>query len=95
MKDADDIRQQAIKRLKEKRDFWQHLVSYVIVNAGLVAVWAFTGAGYFWPAWVLGGWGVGLAFHAFNTFAAKPFSESDIKREMDRLRGDDRRSDSS
>ena len=32
-----------------------------MVNAFLIGVWALTGHGYFWPAWVLGGWGIGLA----------------------------------
>ena len=46
----------AIERLKAKRAFWQNLVSYLVVNAFLVGVWALTGAGYFWPAWVMAGW---------------------------------------
>ena len=34
--------------------------AYVVINAFLIGVWAVTGAGYFWPGWVLAGWGVGL-----------------------------------
>ena len=30
------------------------------VNLLLVAIWAFTGAGYFWPAWVMLWWGAAL-----------------------------------
>ena len=45
-----------------------------------------TGAGYFWPGWVLGGWGIGLLFHAWATFGQKPIHEDEIRREMDRLR---------
>ena len=30
------------------------------VNVLLVAIWAFTGAGYFWPAWVIAWWGFAL-----------------------------------
>lgn len=37
------------------------LVAYVAVNVLLIAVWAVTGAGYFWPIWPLLGWGIGLA----------------------------------
>jgi hypothetical protein len=33
---------------------------FVAVNLLLVAIWAFTGAGYFWPAWVMLWWGAAL-----------------------------------
>ena len=34
---------------------------FVTVNLVLVTVWALTGAGYFWPAWPILGWGLALA----------------------------------
>ena len=33
---------------------------FVGINVMLVAIWAFTGAGYFWPAWVMLWWGAAL-----------------------------------
>jgi hypothetical protein len=33
---------------------------FLQVNALLVAIWAVSGAGYFWPAWVLAWWGLAL-----------------------------------
>jgi hypothetical protein len=77
-------REAAIKRLDDRRTFTQHLVSYVVVNVGFIAIWALTGAGYFWPAWVLGAWGVGLVLHAWTVFGQRPITEDDIQREMDR-----------
>ena len=74
----------AIERLKAKRAFWQNVVSYVVVNAFLVGVWALTGAGYFWPAWVLGGWGIGVVMHGWTVFGQKPISEEEIEAEMTR-----------
>ncbi|MBA2256008.1 MAG: DUF1707 domain-containing protein [Thermoleophilaceae bacterium] len=35
--------------------------AFVIVNLLLIAVWATSGAGYFWPIWPLLGWGIGIA----------------------------------
>jgi 2TM domain len=84
--DEEQLREEARRRIKLRREFWQHVVSYVIVNAALIGVWAITGTGYFWPGWVLGGWGIGLLFHAWNTFGQKPIREDEIQREMDRLR---------
>lgn len=34
--------------------------AYVLVNLLLVAIWLATGAGYFWPIWVILGWGIAL-----------------------------------
>ena len=34
--------------------------AFVAVNVLLVAIWAFSGAGYFWPAWVIAWWGFAL-----------------------------------
>jgi len=31
-----------------------------ILAAASIVIWAVTGAGYFWPVWVLAGWGAGL-----------------------------------
>jgi class 3 adenylate cyclase len=41
-----------------------HATIYVLVNVMLVAIWAITGAGYFWPIWPILGWGVGVGAHA-------------------------------
>jgi hypothetical protein len=80
----DPLRRAAIERLQNRRGFAPHLVSYVVVNAFLVAIWATTGAGYFWPAWVIGFWGIGLVMHAWTAFWQKPITEQDVQREMER-----------
>jgi hypothetical protein len=77
----------AHKRLTDRRDFGAHLVAYVVVNLFLVLIWAFTGAGYFWPAWVLGGWGIGLAMHAWDVFFRRDITDADVEREVRRRRG--------
>jgi hypothetical protein len=84
----EEIRQEAIKAVKKKRDFKGHLVAYAIVNAFLVVVWYFTGADYFWPIWVMGGWGIGLAFNAWDAYGrGGAISEAEIQREIDRQKG--------
>ena len=37
-----------------------HLNVYLVVNAGLIAIWAASGGGYFWPIWPIIGWGMGV-----------------------------------
>jgi 2TM domain len=77
-------RERAQKRLQTRREFASHVVAYVIINAFLIGIWAFTGAGYFWPAWVLGGWGAGLVLHAWDAFVHRPITEADIDAELHR-----------
>lgn len=81
-----DAREEARKRVQAKRDFVSHAVAYVVVNAFLVGMWAVTGAGYFWPGWVLGGWGVGLVLHAWDLTWRRPVTEADVERELARRR---------
>lgn len=45
-----------------------HARLYVVVNVFLVLVWVLAGAGYFWPAWVILGWGLALVLHSLATF---------------------------
>jgi hypothetical protein len=35
--------------------------AFIQISALLVAIWALSGAGYFWPAWVIACWGCALA----------------------------------
>lgn len=77
---------QARKRVNDRREFSSHLVAYVVINGFLVFVWALTGAGYFWPAWVLGGWGIGLVLHGWEAFVRRPVTDADIEAEVRRQR---------
>jgi hypothetical protein len=86
---AGDGREQALTRLKKRRDFQGHLVAYVVVNLALWAVWAATGAGYPWPAWVTGGWAIGLLLNAWEVYFRTPITEAEVRREMDRARSQD------
>jgi 2TM domain len=78
-------RDQALRRLKKRRDLTAHFVSYLVVNAALWGIWAVTGAGYVWPAWVAGAWGIGLLLNAWDVYFRAPITEADVEREMRRL----------
>ncbi len=60
---------------KARAGFKWGLFSYLIVNAFLVVVWFFTSGidSYFWPIWVMLGWGVGLAFQYFHAYHGTKF----------------------
>jgi hypothetical protein len=78
-------RELAIKRLKEKNDFKMHVLVYVLVNTMLVVIWATTGAGYFWPIWVMAIWGIGVILNGYSVYRGTQYTEEQIEREMKRL----------
>jgi hypothetical protein len=80
------LRKEARERVQKRRDLVGHLVTYVTVNTMFVALWALTGGGYFWPAWVLLGWGVGVVLNVWDVYFRKPITEADVDDEMQRLR---------
>jgi hypothetical protein len=47
-----------------------HVAVYAVVNAVLVAVWAATGGGYFWPIWPMVAWAVLVAAHVVTAVRA-------------------------
>ena len=81
---SGEAREIARKRLLAKREFTANIVAYVVVNAFLILVWFVTGAGYFWPGWVLAAWGIGLALHGWEVYFRRPITEADIQDEMRR-----------
>jgi len=56
----------------------------VAISAVLVAIWAASGAGYFWPAWVIAIGGVLLLLRWWRSFGRWPMTEADIDAEMKR-----------
>jgi signal transduction histidine kinase len=54
-----------LRRSRRRRSLSLHAIAYGAFNAFLVAVWAFTGHGYFWPEWTLIALGLPLAIHAW------------------------------
>jgi 2TM domain-containing protein len=82
------LRAEALKRIKNRLALRSSAASYVVVNALLVVIWAITGRGYFWPGWILGGWGIGLILHALSVYRPpRPITDEEVRREMARLRG--------
>ncbi len=52
------------------------LLAYIVVNSLLVALWAVTGAGYFWPAYVIAAWGVLDAARALRDLRTRSHTSS-------------------
>ena len=70
----DDITQhpryrEARRHACKVRGFYVHLLVYVCVNAGLIALNYMGGPVKVWWIWPTFGWGIGLLAHALSVFA--------------------------
>ena len=57
-----------------------------MTNALVWTIWALTGAGFPWPAFVTGGWGIGVVMNAWEAYWRRPITEAAVQREIDHLR---------
>lgn len=88
--EEEDLRELAIRELRRKREFLDHLGWFIFINAVLWVIWAVNGADTddIWPAWVTGIWGVFVVSQAWRVYRGpdgRP-SEQQIQQEMQRLR---------
>ena len=86
---TEDEFSKAKKRVKAKKSFYQHLMSYAIVNLFLIALNLIVSPSAFWFVFPLLGWGVGLAFHYVDVFGipgfdilSKEWEDREIEREL-------------
>jgi hypothetical protein len=69
----------------KRRDFYTHLLVFTLVNGFIVAIWAVTGHGFFWPIFPIVGWGIGLVMNAWDVLRDEDFDEEQIQREIRRI----------
>jgi fatty acid desaturase len=85
----DAVREQALDRLKKRRDFKAHLLVYALVNLSVWGLWgviaASSGGTWPWPVFLTVFWGIGLAMNAWDVYFRRPITEQELEREIDRL----------
>ncbi|HMA59659.1 MAG TPA: 2TM domain-containing protein [Halanaerobiales bacterium] len=69
----DEKFKKAKERVKEIKDFYGHLLVYVVVNIGIFLINYIVSPGTYWFYWVLIGWGIGLAVHWIQVFGIGKF----------------------
>ncbi len=82
----DDLFEHLMESERDKaiNGFYTHFIIFLAVIAGLAVVNLVSGDS-FWIQWVVLGWGLGIAFHAYRIFVKKPQEEHKI-RELRRAR---------
>jgi hypothetical protein len=87
MTDDADLHRLAVRRADMKLAFRSHLLAYVVVNAGLVAINLITSPGYFWAIWPMIGWGIGLAAHGVTVYMdGEGMRDRLVQAELEKLR---------
>jgi len=88
--DPAALREQALRRLKKRRDFKAHAFVYLLANVAVWSVWVTIGltshSWWPWPVFMTLGWGIGIALNAWDVFLRRAISEADVRREMEHLR---------
>jgi uncharacterized membrane protein len=80
------LRLQAIATLKKQRDFRTHALVYLLVNCGLITIWATTSRdNFFWPMFPIVFWGIGVVMNGWDAYFAEEITEERIEREMEHL----------
>ncbi len=68
----------AKERVKELKEFYNHLFTFIVVNIFLAGVNYYSNEWeYPWFLWVTGGWGIGLIFDALKAFQVNPMFNKD------------------
>ena len=88
MESDEELRNKARKIAKKKSDFFIHLVIYIAVNVFLTAQWwVIAGPGsFYWPVFVLFGWGIGIALHAIDVYRGDEYIDKKTEEEYQKLK---------
>lgn len=77
--------QEARKQVKELKEFYMHLFTYVVTLSFLLIVNLISNPGYLWVKWTAIGWGIGVIMHAMHVFETSSlFSSAWEKREIEK-----------
>jgi hypothetical protein len=87
MNEVDKL-QEARRHVAALKGFYIHLGAYILINAILIAINAFS-PGRWWVQWPLIGWGIGLVGHGLAVFSplskvGKDWEARQIKAYMDK-----------
>ncbi|MFC4632591.1 2TM domain-containing protein [Dokdonia ponticola] len=77
-------------RVKEMKEFYTHLITYLIMVPVFIFINYYTGTSFPWAIFPIAGWGIGVLSHATQTFGWNPlFTKNWEKRKIDELLRDD------
>jgi hypothetical protein len=85
--DDDELRKQAVYKLRRQRGFRTHVLVYLLTNAFISLIWFFTDRdGFYWPLWIEAFWGIFLVVNGVNSFRPQTFTEAEIQKQMGKMK---------
>lgn len=88
----EELRKQAIHRVKAKQNFWRLAGIFAILWVLLIVIWALSAKertfASFWPIWPIFGMGIALAFTGWGAYGPhEGVTEEQIDTEMRKMQG--------
>ncbi len=87
---------QAKKRVKAKKEFFEHLSTYLVMGGFFFLLNAITSFGNWWFFWPMLGWGIGVLFHYLSVYGIPGVGQLDneweqkaIQKELERMGGNE------
>lgn len=89
--EEEKLYKEARKRVRRKRKFYSHVLSYLAITSFLTFINWFSSPGRWWVQWVWIGWGIGIFFHGIglykqNIIFSDDWEERKIKEEMEKMK---------
>lgn len=92
MSEEEKQYQEARRRVNEKKKFYSHLTTYVVMSTFFFVLNALTSFGHWWFYWPMLGWGIGVAMQYFKVFGfpgsglgSRAWEEREMEKELGRL----------
>ena len=87
MTSDQELRDHAADRLRHRQTFKVTTGGIIITWIICIAIWALTGAGDFWPIWVIFSGGVVLLYSGWSAYGPRsvPITDADIDAEARRM----------
>jgi hypothetical protein len=84
--EEEESYKRAKKRVDELREFYEHLIAYLVVNIMLIIINLVTSPDTLWFYWVTVFWGIGVICHAISVYGklGKNWEDKKIKKIMEK-----------
>ncbi len=90
--DTQENYRRAVRRVREKKKFYRHATTYVIMSGFFFMLNMVTSPGEWWFFWPMLGWGIGIANHYFKVFGwpgsgvgSTAWEDAEVEKEMRRI----------